>query len=271
MNVKEKYLNYRNGNNLKVGKFNDRVKLQHFLRDNLDAIWNENPKFTYGGLIRNNMTEYAIAFAYYDCRPTQFCRTRCYGLRISGIHDYYMLRLGVLTSESLKTGDSRYLNPVMDKIRSLNYIKIGHWGDATLEQIPVLESIISNNPNTTFWWYTRKIEIALAANALGLSNLRCYLSLDPTSKYPAREEYSYGITYTLGDGLLHEEHDQIINDNRLITIFPKKKGKSIENPIVYGIENHSKICKEKKMESSRKKDFWICHSCCGRCNFLPEL
>lgn len=100
MSVKEEYLDYRKSNDLKIAEFSDRVKLQTFLRERIDKIWAERPKFTNGGLLSNHMTGFALGFAYYDCRSTAFCRSRCYGLRISGLHDYYMLRLSVITSES---------------------------------------------------------------------------------------------------------------------------------------------------------------------------
>ena len=104
MTVKEEYLAFRNRNNLNTAKFSDRVRLQHFLKERLDRIWSERPKFNNGGLLSNYMTGYAIGFAYYDCKPTSFCQSRCYGLRISGLHDYFMLRLSVITSEHATTG-----------------------------------------------------------------------------------------------------------------------------------------------------------------------
>ena len=120
MSIKDEYLFFRNSKGLKTNNFTDRVVLQNFLRDHLEEIWRENPNFTNGGLLSNYMTRFAIGFAYYDCRPSPFCKKRCYGLPISGLHDYYMLRLGVITSESLKTGDMRFVNILKSKIKQLN-------------------------------------------------------------------------------------------------------------------------------------------------------
>ncbi len=110
MSLKDIYLSHRKKYGLKTRVFGDRVELQKFLRDHLNDIWNEKPTFTNGGLFKNQMTGFALGFAYYDCKPSQFCKTRCYGLPIAGINDYYMLRLAVISSESLKTKDPRFLN-----------------------------------------------------------------------------------------------------------------------------------------------------------------
>jgi hypothetical protein len=267
MGVKEEYLRLKMYNHLKLNRFEDRVRLQKFLRDRLEDIWRENPKFSNGGLFSNYMTGWALGFAYYDCRPSTFCKERCYGLPISGMHDYYMLRLGVITSESLKTGDPRYLKPLSKRLRTLRYLKIGHWGDAVQEQIPVVAKLATINQNIKFWWYTRKQEIALAVNECRLPNLKAYLSLDPTTKYPSYEEYPYGITYFLGDFLRHERHKDILSDQRLVAIFPLKKGKSVEDPTWYGVESHPKLCKEKEILASCSKGHEMCFSCFGRCRY----
>ena len=268
MSVKKEYLLFKAQNGLRTNNFNDRVILQKFLRDRLDDIWREKLKFSNGGLLSNYMTHLAIGFAYYDCRPSSFCKTRCYGLPISGIHDYYMLRLGVITSESLKSGDPRYLEPLSKSIKTLKYLKIGHWGDAVLEQVPIIARLVKENPNTNFWWYTRKKEIASAANERELPNLRAYLSLDPSTDYPSHSEYPFGITYLLGQGLCHNNHEDILADTRLVAIFPLKKGKFIEDPENYGVANHPKLCEEKKLLSQLgSKGHEICLSCAGHCKY----
>lgn len=270
MSVKDEYLIYRDSRGLKTNRFSHRVILQNFLKDRLEQIWDERPNFSNGGLLTNYMTRYAIGFAYYDCKPTPFCKERCYGLPISGLHDYYMLRLGVITSEAFKKGDLRFIDILYKKVGELRLkrLKIGHWGDAVLEQVPNIANLVRNLPNTTFWWYTRKKNIAIAANQLQIDNLRVYLSLDPSSDYPSHKEYPYGITYLFGDGEYHNGHDDILEDDRLVAIFPLKKGKHIEDPADYGVVDHPKICKEKYlMAKSGRKDTEICLSCSGRCNF----
>ena len=112
MSVKDEYLDFRNNQGLKTSIFEDRVKLQYFIKDNLPEILRGKPKFQNGGLLSNYMTRYAIGFAYYDCRPTRFCQKRCYGLPIAGMHDYFMLRLGVITSEAFKNGDEGFISLV---------------------------------------------------------------------------------------------------------------------------------------------------------------
>lgn len=260
-------MNFRNQNGLKTGKFEDRVILQEFLRDHLEEIWSENPSFSNGGLFKNYMTKYALGFAYYDCKPTDFCKERCYGLPISGINDYYMLRLAVLTSESLKTNDQRYMKPLLRKVKNLHYLKIGHWGDATLEQIPIIINIAKKCNQTKFWWYTKKQEVALEANNYGLKNLKVYLSLDPDTIYPTKKKYPYGITYFFGENEVHPEHQEILKDPRLIAIFPLKKGRITIDPRKYNLANHPKICSEKKLLSQGYKGDEMCLSCVGRCRF----
>ncbi len=267
MSVKDEYIRFKNDKNLKTHIFEHRVLLQRFLKDRLDAIWRENPKFSNGGLFKNHMTRFAIGFAYYDCKPSNFCKKRCYGLPISGINDYFMFRLAVITSESLKTGDRRYLIPLMAKLNSLEYLKIGHWGDAVLEQIPVIAKLAELSPATTFWWYTRKQEIALAVNDRRLPNLRAYLSLDPSTDYPSSKEYPYGITYLLGDSLLHKRHEDILSDNRLVAVFPLKKGNNVEDPIKYGIRHHNKLCIEHSCSIRGFKGNNMCMLCEGRCRY----
>jgi len=268
--VKEEYLSFRDSNKLNTAKFSDRVRLQLFLRERLDRIWSERPKFANGGLLSNHMTGYSIGFAYYDCRPTSFCQNRCYGLHISGLHDYYMLRLSVITSESLKTGDGRYLDEVDTFIKrnNLKCLKIGHWGDAVVEQVQQIADLVKENTPTVFWWYTRKKEVALAANELALPNLRAYLSLDPTTEYPDEGSYTYGFTYLFGDGMRHANHSKIVQDRRLVALFPPKIGRRIEDPEKLGIGDHPRLWLEKKVSAQsdiQAKNF--CLSCFGRCNF----
>ena len=270
MSVKEEYLSFKKSNNLKTNLFKDRVVLQNFIKDRLEYIWREKPNFSNGGLLSNYMTRYAIGFAYYDCRPTAFCVERCYGLPIAGMHDYFMLRLGVITSESFKNGDRRFIGVLTDKLKELNpkCLKIGHWGDATLEQIPRFVALVKEIKYTKFWWYTRKIEIASAINSHGLPNLKAYLSLDPSTLYPSKIEYPYGITYLFGDGLYHNTHDEILNDERLIAVFPLKKGKHIEDPREYRLSHHQRICEEKRiMATTGGKANEVCLTCSGRCNY----
>jgi len=272
MTVKDQYIQYKETNGLKTSRFEDRVRLQKFILDRLPLVWAENPRFTNGGLFRNHMTGYAMGFAYYDCQPSRFCRTRCYGLPIGGVADYYMFRLAVITSESLKTGDSRYLIPLYKKLKTLAVLKIGHWGDATLEQVPVLVQVVRDHPQVTFWWYTRKQNVALAVNQLNLPNLRVYLSLDPTTPYPSKAEYPFGLTYLFGDQHYHPNHATILNDDRLVAVFPLKKGTRIEDPWVSGIMDHPKLCIEKSRYSeSRVRGENTCFDCRGRCNFNPVV
>ncbi len=267
MNVKDEYLEFKNQNNLKIHKFKDRVILQNFIRDRLDDIWKNPPNFRYGGLMSNYMTKFALGFAYYDCRPTSFCKKYCYGLHINGLHDFYMFRLGVITSEALKTNDRRFLNGLTKKIKNLKYLKIGHWGDAVLEQIPIIINLVRECKNTKFWWYTKKQEIAFEANNYNLKNLRVYLSLDPNTDYPSKEDYPYGITYFFGENELHPNHSDIINDKRLVAIFPQKKGRKVIDPANYGLAHHPKICLEKELLSQGFKGNEMCLSCEGRCRY----
>jgi len=143
MSVQEDYLDYKRKLNLSPNRFGDRVTLEKYLRHRLEDIWSEKPRFTHGGLMKNKMTGFALPFAYYDCRPTPFCITRCYGLRLAGMFDYNMLRLAVVASESLKTGDPRFLERLDQKVHALESLNIGHWGDAVSEQIPTIAEVVS--------------------------------------------------------------------------------------------------------------------------------
>lgn len=275
MSVKEDYMAYKNQQTLRPGDFHDRRKLQSFLRNRLDEIWQEGFTFSNGGLFSNYMTRYALGFAYYDCRPSSFCKEKCYGLPLGSVSDFNMLRLSVVTSESLKTGDNRYMNAVIQQLRKepLECLKIGHWGDAVPEQIPNVAEIVRMFPSMTFWWYTRKKEIAMKVNQLGMKNLRAYLSLDPDPKtpYPNSDEYPYGITYVCGENHQHPRHDDIINDIRLVAIFSLKKGKAVEDPVKMGLANHPRICIEKKRKAqTHRRGELLCLACRGRCNFEQE-
>lgn len=270
MTVAEEYLSFKRDSGLLPGKFSDRAKLQLFLRDRLERIWSEGLNFSHGGLQQNYMTGFSLGFAYYDCRPTPFCRTRCYGLPLGGVFDYNMLRLGVITSESLKTGDGRFLSLIRAQLRKLSLacLKIGHWGDAIPEQVPSIAEMATAFPSTKFWWYTRKQEVATTVNHLKLKNLRCYLSLDPDTLYPSKQEYPYGITYLYQNGHFHEQHDAILRDERLVAVFSMKKGQSVEDPADVGLATHPRICIEKKWKAERHtRGELLCLHCTGRCNF----
>lgn len=270
MTVAKEYLSFKRDNGLLPGRFSDRVKLQLFLRDRLEHIWAEGWTSSRGGLQQNYMTGFSIGFAYYDCRPTDFCRSRCYGLPLAGVFDYNMLRLGVVTSESLKTGDRRFLTAFTAQLRDLNLqcLKVGHWGDAVPEQVPYVAETAERFRWTKFWWYTRKMEVAAAVNELKLDNLRSYLSLDPDTPYPPAEVYPYGITYLYQNGHFHEHHDAILRDSRLVAVFSLKKGQSVEDPADAGLDTHPRICIEKKWKAERHaKGDLLCLHCAGRCNF----
>lgn len=267
MGIREEYLSFREINGLKTNKFQNRVKLQLFLRDRLSEIWNENPKFMNGGLLSNYMTKFSLGFAYYDCKPTSFCKEKCYGLPISGLHDFYMLRLGVITSESLKTYDQRFIIPLLNfiKVNRLKYIKIGHWGDAVKDQVPSIAKLAICNPETFFWWYTKKIDVAIAANNYYLPNLKAYLSLEPQTTYPKKSDYPFGITYFLSEYCYNQFHNEILNDKRLVAIFTLKKGKFIEDHRHYGIQDHPKLCEDKKLRATfGSKCQEICLFCSNR-------
>ena len=101
-----------------------------------------------------------------------------------------------------------------------------------------------------------------------MPNLKSYLSLDPSTAYPDNDEYPFGITYLFGDGLYHKRHKEILDDERLVAIFPLKKGKLIEEPEDFGLAFHPKICKEKKLRIELGgKGQEICLACSGRCNY----
>ncbi len=263
---------FKNANRLKTHIFKDRVRLQQFLRDRIDDIWAEKPRFENGGLFKNHMTGFAVGFAYYDCKPTRFCEEWCYGLPLNSPNDYFMFRLAVITSESFRTGDARFLNVLKAQLRSLNppCLKFGHWGDATLNQIPHAARLVAEFPKTTFWWYTRKREIAMAVNELQFPNLRGYLSLDPCTDFPTSSEYPYGITYLVGNGQLLSNHDSILTDKRLVAVFLRKHGNTIDDPRSYGVADHPRLCEEKKWFSEHhSKGEFMCLSCPGRCNYSP--
>jgi hypothetical protein len=264
MGVKEQYIAFKNEHGLRVDVFQDRVRLQEFLRQRLEEMWAEHREFAHGGLFTNYMTGFALGFAYYDCRPTAFCRERCYGLPLSGVNDYYMFRLAVLTSESLKRNDARFMKPLGRKTRELTHLKIGHWGDAVPEQVPAIMGLARNNPSTTFWWYTRKMEIATMVNGCALKNLRAYLSLDPETSVPSSDEYPYGFTYLFGDNQHHPRKRVILDDPRLVAVFSLKKRSTIEPPI-----NHPRMCPEKARVASCGKGALMCLVCRDRCNFTP--
>jgi hypothetical protein len=270
MSVKDEYLSFRSDNGLRTHIFKDRVMLQQFLRDRLENIWAEDPDFENGGLFENYMTGFAFGFAYYDCRPSSYCEEWCYGLRLSAPTDYFMFRLAVITSESFRTGDPRFFTKVRNQLRSLNppCLKFGHWGDATLEQVPHAAQLVTDFPRTAFWWYTRKKEVAIKVNELRLPNLRAYLSLDPCTDLPTPSEYTFGITYLLGNGQFHKAHDSILKDRRLVAVFLRKHGKFIDDPALYGVADHAKLCEEKNwLSQHHSKGEFLCLTCAGRCNY----
>ncbi len=272
--IEDEYIAYKHSENLSPTDFNDRVKLQLFLRDRIDKIWNENPQLSNGGLFKNKMTGYAIGFAYYDCNPSRYCRRYCYGLSTSGVYDYNMLRLAVITSESLKgTGNYKYIFTLRKFIKDnqLKHIKIGHWGDVVKEQVPIIiQKIVDYFPKVTFWWYTRKLEIAQEINSNLSDNLRAYLSLDPYTNYPSIEQYPNGITYLFDKSCFHSEHKNILQDKRLVAVFALKRGNHIEDIDEYSINKHIKACIEKEFFlKTRNHGEKFCLQCEGRCNFNP--
>lgn len=260
--IKKTYLEHKRANGLDPSRFQDRKKLQLFLAEHIEELWREHHGFSRGGLYDNKMTGAALGFAYYDCRSTAFCSKWCYGLPLSGPYEYNMLRLGVMMSEGLKTHDERLLKPLRQQIRGMTHLKVGHWGDATPEQVPVLLQLAEDNPKTTFWWYSRRREVVLLVNQSGRRNMKAYLSLDPDTKYPKRADYPFGFTYVFGDGRCHPHHGEILADDRLVAVFSLKRGKTAEPPI-----DHPMMCPAKAAGS--EADDGVCLTCAGRCNAAP--
>lgn len=271
MTLQKDYVAYKTGNRLSTRTFEGCVQLEHFLRDNFPRLVGEMTSSSNGYLFSNKMTGLALGFAHYDCRPTPFCRTRCYGLALAGPFDFNMYRLSVLASECLKRGDSRYLDVLIPTVRRLNCLKIGHWGDAVLEQVPVLAAVARECSSTACWWYTRKIEIATTVNGLEMPNLRAYLSLDPSTGYPHPSDYPFALTYVFGDGQRHPEHDRILADPRLTAIFLLKRGGSVQDPDDRRLMHHPKLCREKLASMAGHCPREICLSCSGRCNFRQTI
>lgn len=264
MGLKEEYLSFKRDNRLKPSIFEDRVKLQLFLRDRLEDIWREGPRLSHKGLFTNHMTSFSIGFAYYDCRPTSFCKVLCYGLPLSGVNDFYMFRLAVLTTESLKTNLKQFLIPLHEMVRPLTHLKIGHWGDALVDHVPPVLRLAQDNSHTTFWWYTKKIEVATAANRDAPTNLKAYLSLDPDSEYPPPARYPYGFTYLFQDGYHHPLEREILGDSRLVAVFRVKKCNRNKNGILY-----PKMCPVKGYSTGDERTTTVCLKCLGKCNFRP--
>ena len=56
--------------------------------------------FKNGEELSNKISGLALGVASYECRPGVICSTMCYGLKLSGNFNYYMLILAVLASKS---------------------------------------------------------------------------------------------------------------------------------------------------------------------------
>jgi hypothetical protein len=266
--LKEEYMHFKRERSLGKARLTDIMQRQWWLRENYNRMVVEERPPANAGLFSNVMSGLALGFAFYDCRPTPWCSENCYGLHIGGVFDYNMLRLSVMVSESLRISDPRILGPLAQEIRSLQVLKIGHWGDAELEQLPNLLDMVAEARNTQCWWYTRKPEIAAAVNECHLPNVRAYLSLDPSSTYPDRREYPYGFTYVFGRDSRHPRHEEILSDERLVAVFPRKKGVKAEDPGALGVAKHNRICIEKMLRTGgRQEREGICLRCRGRCNF----
>jgi hypothetical protein len=88
------------------------------------------------------------------------------------------------------------------------------------------------------------------------------------TEYPVEGDYPYGLTYLFGDGMKHANHFDILQDRRLVALFPLKIGRHIEDPEKLGVGDDPHLCLEKRLSAQSDIDAKeFCLSCLGRCNF----
>jgi hypothetical protein len=197
-------------------------------------------------LSTNRKTVVSINLPVRNCRPTRRCAAACYACE-GPIAWKNSIRKALAVDAALRRGE---IEGLIWECRMLQGVRLCGSGDMTTEHTPAILKLAEACPDTTFWGFTRRREVAEAINGR-CSNLSLILTFDITS--PKGRLRGYDGPLAFGP---RGPSDGVPDDPRIVVIFPEHHaGRTIAD-----IPEHPKDC-----PATRGMDrHHVCQRC-GRC------
>ena len=179
-------------------------------------------------LSTNKKTGTSLNLPVKNCRPTKRCAAACYACQ-GPISWKNSIKKALAVDEILRSGE---IEGLIWECRRLQDVRLNGSGDMTLDHVPGLLRLTEACPDTVFWGFTRKREIAEALNGKQ-QNLSLILSFDATS--PDTDIAGYDGPLAFGP---NRSEDQVPHDPRIIVVFPEHhSGRTMK-----GVPAHLKDC-----------------------------
>jgi len=197
-------------------------------------------------LSTNRKTAVSINLPVRNCKPTRRCAAACYACE-GPIAWKNSIRKALAVDAALRKGE---IEGLVWECRMLQGVRLCGSGDMTLDHVPAVIRLAEACPDTTFWGFTRRREVAEAING-GHVNLSVIVTFDATS--PEGELRGYEGPAAFGP---RTSRDIVPDDQRIMVVFPEHHaGRTIAN-----VPEHPKDCPATRGMNRR-------HACqrCRRC------
>jgi hypothetical protein len=197
-------------------------------------------------LSTNRKTAVSINLPVRNCRPTRRCAAACYACE-GPIAWKNSIRKALAVDAALRKGE---IEGLTWECRMLQGVRLCGSGDMTLDHVPAVLKLAEACPETIFWGFTRRREVAEAINGRYV-NLSVIVTFDATS--PEGELRGYAGPLAFGPRM---PRDIVPDDPRIVVVFPEHHaGRTIAN-----VPEHPKDCPATRGMNRR-------HACqrCRRC------
>ncbi len=161
-------------------------------------------------LSENSKTGASINLPLINCKPTKRCSNECYAC-VGPIANPNSVRKSMIVDKAIREMDLHRL--IRECTQRLN-VRLNGSGDLLPEHVRAILALARACIDTTFWGFTRNIEVAEALNGK-LSNLSLIVSIDATSP----KGFADGFDGPLAFGP-RNPGDELPDDPRIIVVFP---------------------------------------------------
>jgi len=197
-------------------------------------------------LSSNHKTAVSINLPVRNCRPTRRCMAACYACE-GPISWRNSIRKALEVDAALRKGE---IEGLIWECRMLQGVRLCGSGDMTLDHVPAVLKLAEACPDTTFWGFTRRREVAEAVNGRQ-ANLTLIVTFDATSPEGGLQGYEGPLAFGP-----RTPRDKVPDDKRIMVVFPEHHaGHTIPN-----VPAHPKDCPATRGMDRR-------HACqrCRRC------
>ncbi len=203
----------------------------------------------------NKKTGVSINLPLTNCRPSIRCAETCYAME-GFIAAGNSIRRTLAVDRLFRTGEG--MDRLIEECKQQDNVRLNGIGDFVTEHIVQLYRLAWACPDTIFWGFTRKQEIARMVNGTSYDNLSIILSWDASHRAGHVKGYKGPLAY----GPVKPE-DKIPDDPRIIVVFPEHHGRGPTG----NVEPHKKDCPAVRTTNPDLK-----YDACGRCRrcFKPH-